>query len=159
MSDDKAEKLNALLAQTEQLAELERRLGPTFTLLVQRMETAETELASCVDAQKTNDDTQELVLQFLGGHFAAKAGLYGAGVCLGFGVSPSSAFEILQNRVLAGFHSSFLKHRDACKDPGCEAAAPLGHFLAEVAAAVNQIQTASAMLHVQRDASGNPIVH
>jgi hypothetical protein len=123
------------------------------------METAETTLANFVDAQQADEDTRRLVLQFLSCRFATHAGVYGGGVCLGFSIDPPSAFEILQNRVLAGFHASLLNHRAACKSPECGAAKPLDSFLANIASVVNQIQTASMMQHIQRDTAGKPIVH
>ena len=160
MSDDKNEsQLSALLAQQENRAELVKRLGVGFEQLIKNMDTAEVDLANFVDAQKPEDDTLRLVLQFMSTHFAAKAGLYGAGVSLGHEVPPPAVFEILQNRVLAGFHASLLKHQETCRKPECSAAGPMEAFLSGVAAAVSRFRTEALMQFVQRDSKGNPIVH
>lgn len=155
------EQLAELLAQKGVREELERRLGNDFMKLVRELDGAEMALANFVDAQvpQEGNDTQQLLLQFLSCYYASKAGLYGAGVCIGWDVSPPSAFEIIQNRVLAGFHMSLLKHRDVCTNPACEAAVPMDQFLAGVAHLMNQAQSAGLMQRVQRDANGKPVLN
>jgi hypothetical protein len=159
MSTKHDEQLKEILAQKDVRAELEKRLGEGFMTRVRELDAAETNLASFVDSRSGDSDTQQLLLQFLSCYYAAKAGLYGAGVCIGWDVSPPAAFEVIQNRVLAGFHASLLKHREVCTNPACEAAMPMDQFLAGIAHLVNQMQTAGFMQRVQRDANGKPVLN
>jgi hypothetical protein len=160
MSNNENERLAEMLAQKESRDELSKRLGSGFDQLVKNIETAESDLAAYLDAQKPDDDTLCLALQFMTSLFALKAGSYGAGVVIGHGTEPTLAFAIIQNRVLVGFHAALVKHRALCPVPQCDAATPMEQFLASMATLMaHAAHLESNDPQVPRDKDGKPIVN
>jgi hypothetical protein len=156
------ERLEAVFAQKEVREDLGKRLGTGFAQLVLNLETAENDLAEYIDAQKPDDETLTLALQFLTSHFAIKSGTYGAGVCIGHETEPTLAFGIIQNRVLAGFHSAVLKHRELCPVPSCGATDSMVAFLSTMATLMEKLEKLEALAlraAMPHDEKGKPTVN
>lgn len=156
------ERLNEIFAQKEVRDDLVKRLGSGFDQLVKNIETAENDLAEYIDAQKPDDETLTLALQFLTSHFALKAGRYGAGVVIGHSTLPTVAFGIIQNRVLAGFHLGLVKHRELCPVPQCGATTSMEEFLGAMATLMEKMEKLEGVALsrlMPRDEKGKPIVN